>query len=466
MFKRSIYSHLYIRGNIACIYNSIQVTMLFIKKDKVHIYYETGKYEELTGKDLEIANTLISMRNWVPENEEEISLSHKIFNHLDNGVEIKEMVLHLTDYCNLRCKYCFIEDGICENYTRRNMSWDVASHAIDKFFKLPSVLKNSNEEFTIVFYGGEPLLNWNVMKKCLTYISEKYGSFKVKTVVITNGTQITDEIAKTLKEYNTNVCVSIDGPKHVNDMYRVSADGKGSFDEVVNKIEILRKHGIEPGVSSVMTRSSIDNLSDVAQFLFGDLKIKGAGFNHVSIIPSSGEYSSFDEDYENKYGSSLLKMAEIINEKYPEVYEKRMDAKINDFLERVIRKSSCTGTGNQISVSTDGFIGICQGYMGSRKTFNNTVFDQNYYPENDSVFIEWSKRSPYIINECIFCPALSTCGGGCPRNAEMMTGSIWGLDSGFCMFSKKAQEWLIWKYYDENIIDFGSDDADYYISCN
>lgn len=125
-----------------------------------------------------------------------------------------------------------------------------------------------------------------------------------------------------------------------------------------------------------------------------------------------------------------------------------MDSKINCFLNRDIIKSTCTVTGAQISVSTDGMIGVCQGYMGNRKTFDNSVFDLSYNPAEDPLFKEWNKRTTFNIKECHSCIALATCGGGCPRNAEKVTGSIWGLDKGFCHFSKRAQEWMIWKYFE------------------
>ena len=87
--------------------------------------------------------------------------------------------------------------------------------------------------------------------------------------------------------------------------------------------------------------------------------------------------------------------------------------------------------------------------MGSRKTFTHTVFDLNYYPDEDETFIEWSRRSPLNIEECTHCSALAICGGGCPRNADMLHGSIWNVDSAFCHFARKAQEWLLWQDIEE-----------------
>ena len=86
--------------------------------------------------------------------------------------------------------------------------------------------------------------------------------------------------------------------------------------------------------------------------------------------------------------------------------------------------------------------------MGSRKTFAGSVFDAKHDPLKDSIFIEWSQRSPLNMVQCYRCQALATCGGGCPRNADHINGSIWEVDSAFCHFAKKAQEWMIWKKYE------------------
>ena len=448
MYKVSIFSHVYTKDNVACIFNSLSIRMLYVPIELVEIYRHPESVEILEGEYEAFVSSLIDSEMWVPLESDEFSLAAGVFSVMDKGVDIHEMVLHMTDYCNLRCSYCFIEDGIGQDYVRRNMSWDTAKHAVDKFIRISSA-STLEDRRTIVFYGGEPLLNFDVIEKVLAYLKTDYPELKIKTVIITNGLLLDPYIADVFHEYGVDVCVSLDGPKDVNDACRMTADGCGSFDRVVENIRMLQSHGIDPGLSSVMTRESVASLGRVADFLFGELGIKGVGFNHVSIIPSSGDYSGYDEEYENSYGDSLIRMADIIEAEYPDVYEKRMDYKRNCFLLRTLSKSSCTGTGHQISVSTDGQIGICQGYMGSRNTFNNSVFDEDYDPRQDEVFIEWSKRSPYNMPECLSCPALATCGGGCPRNAESLTGSIWGVDKGFCIFSLKAQEWLIWKYYEK-----------------
>ncbi len=224
-------------------------------------------------------------------------------------------------------------------------------------------------------------------------------------------------------------------------MNRKYPNGNGTFDDVYHGFEILKKAGINPSISAVMTKQSIPiALSNVRYFL-ESLEVKQIGFNHVSIIPNVNYY---DPNYEKNFGEVLLKMQELILDTN-DAYERRMSNKFYNFMKGKIQKADCTGCGEQISVSPDGMIGVCQGFIGSRFTFNRSVFDSNYDPNVDPVFREWSLRSPLNMKQCYDCPALGICGGGCPRNAYMLHGSIWEKDTAFCHFAIQAVRWLIWK---------------------
>lgn len=336
---------------------------------------------------------------------------------------------------------------MCKNYVRKNMTKEVMKAAIDKYIQILN-RGNHTQNPSIVFYGGEPLTNWEVIKYGLEYLDyckkSRILKYKIDKVIITNGTLITKAIAKELKKHDVLVSLSIDGIKSVHDYNRIDYNNNGSFERALNGLKILRSENIEPSISCVMSPYALNYVDETIDFLLNDLKIKGLGFNHVSIIPSLNYYNP---EYEEKFADAMLKVQEKIQVKYSDVYERRMGHKINCFMDKLLLKADCTGCGEQISVSPKGEIGICQGYMGTRKTFNNSVFDKNYYPDSDPVFIEWSNRSPLNIKKCISCPALATCGGGCPRNADMINGSIWSVDSAFCHFAIKANEWLVWENF-------------------
>lgn len=451
-YRFSKFAHFYYKNDDVCFYNALTMdTVYFEKKYELQIekLLNNPKDDSVDANTKIIFDNLCKTEIIVDKHYNEKKIIEKIKPLIFTGVNIRVMVLHLTDFCNLKCKYCFIEGGMCQNYQRKNMSKEVMKAAIDKYIK---ILERSNitSNPSIVFYGGEPLANWEVLEYGLKYLEEckkkNLIKYDIDKVIITNGTLINNKIASILKKYNVLVSLSLDGIKMVHDYNRIDYDNKGSFDRTIRGLELLRKHGVEPSISCVMSPFAIKHVDETIEFLLEKLKIKGLGFNHVSIIPNLNYY---DPEYEEKFADTMLHVQDIIQQKYDDVYERRMGHKINCFVDKLLLRADCTGCGEQISVSPDGEIGICQGYMGSRKTFNNSVFDKNYFPDQDPTFIEWSNRSPLNIPKCLTCPALATCGGGCPRNADMINGSIWNVDSAFCHFAIKANEWLIWKNFED-----------------
>ncbi len=442
LYKYSRFFHCFKRDNQVCLYNALTMETIYTTAN------EYDRAQHLFESTRHIGNNALLRRMYhhnilVPIKVDEDYYLEEIRKKLFTGPRIRVMVLHMTDFCDLKCKYCFIEGGQKAGYHRQVMSQKTAKAAVDKYFH---ILKGHDTQKTpsVVFYGGEPLLNWETIKCALLEIEqkEKETEIKVDKVIITNGTILTEEIIEFVKRYNIQISVSLDGIQKVNDANRVDLQGNGSFSRAVDTIKRLMNNGVTPAVSCVMAKEGIPYVDDSIRFLIEDLGIRGLGFNHVSIIPGLNFY---DPIYEEQFADAILHVQDVIQQKYPFVYERRMGHKVNMFLDKLLIKSDCTGCGEQFSVSPTGEIGICQGYMGTRKTFRKTVFDLEYNPEEDSIFIEWSKRSPLNIEKCLACPALATCGGGCPRNADMINGSIWEPDSAFCHFAKKAQTWLIWR---------------------
>lgn len=445
IYKCSRFFHCFKRDGKACLYNALTMEMVYTAENE----FEQAK--RLFETDRHVGNNSLLRKMFhhnmiVPERFDEDYYLKEVRKTLFDGPKIRVMVLHMTDFCNLKCKYCFIEGGQTSGYARQVMSFETAKAAVGKFFQ---IIKNhiTQQSPSIVFYGGEPFLNWDAIKFALLEIEQKENEtgISVDKVIITNGTILNDEIIEFIKKYDIQISVSLDGIKKVNDANRIDLQGEGSYHTAVKTIKCLMDNGVVPAVSCVMAKEGIPYVDDSIRFFIEELGIKGLGFNHVSIIPGLNFY---DPIYEEQFADAILHVQDIIQQQYPFVYERRMGHKVNMFLDKIFIKSDCTGCGEQFSVSPLGEIGICQGYMGSRKTFHKTVFDLEYNPEEDPVFIEWSKRSPLNIEKCLECPALATCGGGCPRNADMINNSIWEPDSAFCHFAKKAHEWLIWNNYE------------------
>ncbi len=455
--KKSIFGHFVQNHLAACAYNSLKVeTIYFDYKFLPYLLATTEKKLADVIRDIpvtlrphftDLLEKICTAHILVPQGYDELTYLGKVRQIAFNGPHIRVLVLHLTDFCNLRCHYCFIEGNIPSGYLRQDMTEQVIEAAINKFGQVIADKKFLKPP-SVVFYGGEPLANWKILKAGLEYLvkrqQEGYLPAKLDKIIITNGTLITTAMAQIIKNHRVMVSISIDGPEEIHDHNRIFRNGVGSFAKVIEGFWNLKKAGVNPTVSCVLGKESTTKAKEIIRWLLDCLGIKALGFNHVSIVP---DLNSYDPVYEVEFGRALLEVQEIIQAEYPLVYERRMNHKINNFLERQILLADCTGCGEQMSISPDGFIGICQGYMGSRKTFKAKVSDRHFDPSQDEVFREWSRRSPLNMPQCYDCIALSTCGGGCPRNADYINGSIWEKDSAFCHFAKQAQEWMIWKKY-------------------
>ncbi len=436
--------------NVGCLYNALTMKTIYYPGELFGVLEElrtqgNSIVSKITPKLHNLIEKAKQEKIIVDYHYNEFEILEKIVKKLFKGPNIRTLILLVTDFCNLNCKYCYIEKSLPKSYKHHHMSKKTAEVAVKKFF---SIASKTAKAWTIVFYGGEPLLNWDVVKHSLKFLDnlhqDLYPSKKLQKVLITNGVLMDREKAETLAKHHVHVALSIDGPQDIHDKNRVFPSGKGSFEPVMRAFYILKEANILPSISAVMTKEAIPSIEKVIKFFVEEMGVKRIGFNHVSIVPNVNEY---DPEYERQFGKAIINIHNIILQR-GDVYERRASNKIYNFFKRHIQRADCTGCGEQISVSPDGSIGVCQGFIGSRYTFKASVFNEDYDPHYDPIFIEWSNRSPLNMKQCYNCIALAICGGGCPKNAYMLNGSIWERDTAYCHFAKLLCEWLIWKKYD------------------
>ena len=191
------------------------------------------------------------------------------------------MCLHIAHDCNLACQYCFAEAG--EYHGRRAlMSYEVGKKALD------FLVANSGNRINLEvdFFGGEPLMNWDVVKQLVAYgrsLEEPYNK-KFRFTLTTNGILLNDEILEFANKEMSNIVCSIDGRKEINDMMRPFRGGQGSYDIIVPKFQKFAKSREDKSyyVRGTFTRKNLDFSEDVKHF--ADL-----GFKHMSIEPVVGE---------------------------------------------------------------------------------------------------------------------------------------------------------------------------------
>ncbi|MBN1291732.1 MAG: radical SAM protein [Candidatus Latescibacteria bacterium] len=151
---------------------------------------------------------------------------------------IRQMALNITEQCNLRCSYCIYSGIYLSERTHNNftMTWDIARRSIDYFV----THRKKGHKGNIAFYGGEPLIKWNLVKKCIKYIRNYCDPDQLDMNIITNGTLLNKEIIQTLVDLEVNLYISLDGPRDVHDEYRKYKTGEGTYDHLIKTVKMIK----------------------------------------------------------------------------------------------------------------------------------------------------------------------------------------------------------------------------------
>lgn len=208
----------------------------FKEEDIIFYYIFVKKWNGLEGFSLKTSTSLKK----APDDIKDFILR--------NG--LLHLVLCTTENCNLRCRYCtYYSDNYeyMRRYSERYMDFEIAKKAIDQFFLLLGEGKRYNpwRQHAIGFYGGEPLLNFNLIKRSVEYIEKEYCDYKIRYPVTTNATLLNEEKAEFLMSHNFSIAVSIDGPEEEHDRNRIYPNGKGSFRDVMKNASKIMEEGYD-----------------------------------------------------------------------------------------------------------------------------------------------------------------------------------------------------------------------------
>lgn len=224
---------------------------------------------------------------------------------------LRNMLLNVTEDCNFRCKYCAFSGNYEDRRSHSNkyMKFKTAKKAIDYYLSLivDGMKYNPLRKPTIGFYGGEPLLNFELIKKCVNYIEQNYDFNHVDYTISTNGSLLTKSTAKWLMEHQFTIYVSLDGPEDEHDRCRVYKDGTGTFKDVMKNISMI----MDLNYKKIFIMSVYDIKSDLFKIekFFNDIKIPLSIIGEVDNGVRNSYYNQFtEEDYLNF--NNQLKRAE------------------------------------------------------------------------------------------------------------------------------------------------------------
>lgn len=348
--------------------------------------------------------------------------------------EVKALCLHVSHDCNLRCKYCFADEGAYHS-VRETMSFEVAKAAID------FLLKNSGNRkvLEVDFFGGEPLMNFDVVKRTVDYAKEEAAKLGKRFLftTTTNGLLLDDDIIAFLNAEMENVVLSLDGRKEVHDEVRKTVNGKGSFDAVIEKIKkFVRSRGDRHYyVRGTFTAKNLDFSNDV-------LFLADEGFDSLSLEPVVTDIPELQIREEHLPG--ICAEYETLCDEYIKRQEKgegfnffhfNVDLEGGPCLSK--RVSAC-GAGNEyFSVVPGGDIYPCHQFAGDKKWRMGSVLEGTLDADIRKQFAE---SCLFTRKKCGDCFAKFICSGGCNANNYHYNGDINTPYEMTCVMMKKRIE--------------------------
>ena len=357
---------------------------------------------------------------------------------------VKALCLHVAHTCNLNCEYCFASQGKYHG-ERAIMSFEVGKRALE------FLIENSGNHVNLEvdFFGGEPLMNWDVVKQLVAYARqrEKETGKKFRFTLTTNGVLVDDDVIEFANREMHNVVLSLDGRKEIHDEFRVDYNGKGSYDKIVPKFQKFDKARGDQGyyVRGTFTHRNPDFTKDL--FHMADL-----GFTQLSMEPvvcAPGDpYALTDEDIKiilNEYEILACEMIKRRKEGRPfTFYHYMLDLSHGPCIYK--RVSGCGSGTEYMAVTPWGDLYPCHQFVGEEKYRLGSVFEGVTNPD---VRDEFKMCNVYARPECADCWAKMYCSGGCAANAYHATGNILGVYEAGCELFKKRMECAIMVKADE-----------------
>ena len=348
---------------------------------------------------------------------------------------VKALCMHIAHDCNLACKYCFAEEG--EYHGKRElMSFETGKKALDY------LVQNSGNRVNLEvdFFGGEPLMNWNVVKQLVQYgrSIEEANNKKFRFTLTTNGVLLNDEVQDFLNKEMGNVVISLDGRKEVNDNMRPFRNGKGSYDLIVPKFQKLAESRDQNNyyIRGTFTRENLDFSEDVKHF--ADL-----GFKQISIEPVVGP----EEDPYSIREQDLPQILEEYDKLADEYIKRHKEGNGFTFFHFMIdlsggpcvykRLSGCGSGTEYLAVTPGGDLYPCHQFVGDEDYLLGNVDEGIVNPD---IVEKFANCNVYSKEKCKNCFAKYYCSGGCAANAYKQNGSINTTYDIGCEMEKKRVE--------------------------
>ena len=361
-----------------------------------------------------------------------------IFDFKKRPTVVKALCLHIAHDCNLACKYCFAEEG--EYHGRRAlMSFEVGKKALD--FLIAN--SGSRRNLEVDFFGGEPLMNFDVVKQLVAYgrEQEKLHDKQFRFTLTTNGVLLNKEVQEFANKEMANVVLSVDGRKEVHDFMRPFRGGQGSYDYIIPKFKEMAESRNQTNyyVRGTFTHYNTDFASDV-------LSLADEGFKQISVEPVVAPET---EDYAIK-ASDLPKIMEEYDYLAKEMLKREKEGRGFNFFHFMIdlsggpcvakRLSGCGSGTEYLAVTPWGDLYPCHQFVGQEEFLMGNVDEGIVRTDLQE---EFKCCNVYAREKCQDCFAKFYCSGGCAANSYNFTGRITDTYDIGCEMMRKRVECAI-----------------------
>ena len=364
-----------------------------------------------------------------------------------SGDVVKALCLHVAHTCNLNCGYCFASQGKYHG-ERALMSFEVGKQALDFLMDHSGARKN----LEVDFFGGEPLMNWDVVKQLVRYARsvEKAQGKNFRFTLTTNGMLIDDDVIDFANREMSNVVLSLDGRKEINDATRVDYAGRGSYDRIVPRFQKLVKArgGKNYYMRGTFTHRNPDFTKDV--FHMADLGFTELSMEPVVCAPDDPAALTPEDIEVVKAQYEILAKDMLRREKEGHritFYHYMLDLTGGPCVYK--RISGCGSGTEYMAVTPWGDLYPCHQFVGEEKFKLGDVW---HGVTNTALREDFRACNAYARPECADCWAHMYCSGGCAANAYHASGTIRGVYQAGCeLFRKRIECAIMMKVVQEDM---------------
>jgi uncharacterized protein len=422
-------------------YNLLRINYNILEVDgkKYMFHIPSSSIFELSAESLLVLNKLENDEDIESCNSEiieefiDMEILGSFFKEKEKDVKIenfpaKALILNVTSGCNLSCTYCYKED-LTSLKNSGQMTFEIAKDAIDMFFKESPHL----QEYSITFFGGEPISNLPLIKEIIAYANAFFGEkgLKIGYSMTTNATLLTKSIIEYLYENRVDITVSMDGPEALHNKTRVFENGKGSYEKVAKNVALLLSIYKDRIVAARVTLTrGVTDILKIWDHLKNDIGFKEVGFAPVT----SGEKEFFNLSVFEQ--QKVFEEFKILGEHY---IQNAINGKLNGFsnLHRTVidihegrkKKLPCGAGVGLLSVSYKGDIDLCHRFTGSDFQSFGTI-EKGLDKPALSKFLE--KRANEKDSNCQTCRVRYLCAGGCYHESYIKSGNPENSVSHYC----------------------------------